>query len=121
MLSFSRMTKDEDIICLAERMVWRFWLSRKCYVTALMSHMQVYNSVDPIRFCVYCRAVYVGQARCPNCGASEFRLASLWDQDLLIGRQYAIEINTTLVIERQADFYMEAEMEPYVARGPGKL
>lgn len=124
--TFAHYCDPRDVLHIAENACWFFRLGRKYYSSGVMLSMQQSkNTIDPIRTCSYCAAVYVNHESCPGCGSREFRLPDIEGEPGVIagGRQFYLELPDSMahIIQYQQQFNMTFDLHDYTVLGRFKL
>ena len=111
MITFSRKSDPRDVMNIAERVCFEFWLDQKNYQRHVLNSLQQRTEESaPFRICEYCRAVYVQMEQCPGCGARAFVLAGLGTDERASGHVFFLDLPYPLVIVNQISFYAQFQM-----------
>jgi hypothetical protein len=97
--TFSKRATDHDIYAFAEAATFTFWMGQKRYLWSPIISLQTLGTpLAPVRICDFCRAVYCGDITCPGCGARQFQLSSLGEEEA--GRRFYLDCERLIILDR---------------------
>jgi len=115
LLTFNKFANPIDMYGIAESVVWSLYINQKMYLSAPIITMQTATlPAAPFRTCSYCQSVWVSRDRCPGCGAAQFTLLDIGEQD---GLCFIMDIaKSPLVIEWNNFFRVELTQSNYAVK-----